>query len=328
MYMKPDVWLRTIRSEYLCEFIPSGGAAIKFAVLLPDVAGSDFSNALQEAARKEGFDYYFLDGASTRLHMIDQIFHSLARQVDWKGLAINFLLELFKSKQYAVPSNGQGFSFSNLASMNHRNEGELKNDTIGWLESTILGDFSMSHEFRVAMLRLCRAELEPDAASTSQSELIIQWLRGDLRHIAQLKNSSIFQRIARHNARHILFSLVRWLRVVGRKGLVLHIDISRYAVKRVRSIDQTVLHYSVAATLDLYEVLRQFVDATDEVEGLFMVVTAGRDFIADETRGLKRYPALRMRIWDDIRDRYRTNPFAPLTRLSRESFTSEVEALL
>jgi len=38
--------------------------------------------------------------------------------------------------------------------------------------------------------------------------------------------------------------------------------------------------------------------------------------LTDDRRGLNRYDALKLRIWDEVRDRHRQNPFASLIRVS------------
>jgi hypothetical protein len=69
--------------------------------------------------------------------------------------------------------------------------------------------------------------------------------------------------------------------------------------------------------MDAYEVLRQFVDATDELEGCLIGVLAPLEFLDDERRGVERYTALKLRVWDEVRDRQRANPLAALVRLTR-----------
>ena len=46
----------------------------------------------------------------------------------------------------------------------------------------------------------------------------------------------------------------------------------------------------------------------------------------DERRGLNRYEALKLRIWDDVRDKHRENPFAAMVKLARpdESISSRI----
>ena len=74
-------------------------------------------------------------------------------------------------------------------------------------------------------------------------------------------------------------------------------------------------YYSKAAVLDVYEVLRQLVDATDQLRSAFVAVTVPPVLVTDETRGLPAYSALHLRVVDEIRDRRRANPFAALVRL-------------
>src|ERR1022692_1664451 len=74
-------------------------------------------------------------------------------------------------------------------------------------------------------------------------------------------------------------------------------------------------YYSKAAVLDAYEVLRQFIDATDELRGVLFVAVMPPELMTDEARGLPAYSALQLRVADEVRDRRRANPFAALVRL-------------
>jgi hypothetical protein len=125
----------------------------------------------------------------------------------------------------------------------------------------------------------------------------------------------IYQKVARHNARHMLTSLTRWLRLTGKGGLILSLDISRYFGKRGESSTDGSLSFTPAATMDLFELLRQFLDTADEIEGLLMVVLAPEEFLTDSRRGVDRYEALKLRVWDDIRPKQRQNPLASLVRI-------------
>ena len=173
----------------------------------------------------------------------------------------------------------------------------------------------MCQEFRIAMIRLCMDQLDAGAATPFLSNAVKEWLRGELRLISTLKEALIFQKIARHNARHMLFSLIHWLRVNGKSGLVLALDITRYLISTRSKNPDDGFFYSMPAVLDAYEVLRQFIDGTDEMEGCLIVTIAPKDFLNDDKRGLNRYDALKLRIWDEVRDRQRQNPLASLIRL-------------
>jgi hypothetical protein len=136
-----------------------------------------------------------------------------------------------------------------------------------------------------------------------------------LKAISILKKAHIFQKVGRHNARHMLLSLTHWLKMVGVNGLVLCLDISRYLVKKPKAPDDN-LYYGTPAVLDAYDMLRKFIDATDNLEHCLILVIAPPEFIEDEKRGVARYQALKIRIWDEVRDRQRDNPCAPLVSVS------------
>jgi hypothetical protein len=98
--------------------------------------------------------------------------------------------------------------------------------------------------------------------------------------------------------------------------LVLDLDLDRIAVSRRPPVEQREGHYySKAAVLDAYELLRQLIDSTDQLRGVFAAVTLPPDLVADDGRGLPAYSALHLRIIDEVRDRRRANPFAALVRL-------------
>jgi hypothetical protein len=72
--------------------------------------------------------------------------------------------------------------------------------------------------------------------------------------------------------------------------------------------------------------LREFVDGTDELEFCLIVVVAPPSFLTDERRGLNLYQALRLRIWDEVRDRQRPNPLSSLVRLSAQEAPVNLQA--
>ena len=122
------------------------------------------------------------------------------------------------------------------------------------------------------MLRLSQAQVDASDAAQAENEFVLMWLRGELRLI-QRKNAGIFQRIARHNAGDMLASLTRWIVLTGGSGLVIDFDIRRCAL--AKRPDDEHLYYSKAAVIDVYELLRQLIDSTDELSSCFVLVTVG-----------------------------------------------------
>jgi hypothetical protein len=98
--------------------------------------------------------------------------------------------------------------------------------------------------------------------------------------------------------------------------MVIILDISRVTIPRNPRDDR--LFYTKAAMLDAYEVLRQFIDATDRVKACLLIVVAAPDFLDVETtgRGMGAYDALKFRVYDEIRDERLVNPMGALVRIS------------
>lgn len=318
MHLVQKEWTDVLRREYLQGFIRAGGSAVKFVTPMAGLDATAVTQALRTLATEERYHFVHVDAARTKVHMIDHVFHEIARQTAWNDLAYTFVSRLLEKNGLRLPAQRERFTLSVIAELNGREPHLLKNDLREDLEQEIFRDYRMSQEFRIAMIRLCRAQLEPAPPGVVPGEQITSWLRGELRRISELKWALIFQKVARHNARDMLSSLSHWLHLTGYSGLVLVLDIGRCLVQRPRPLDpgDTSLYYSTGAVLDTYEMLRQLVDETDDMEYCLVIVLAPPEFLQpDCRRGVQRYQALNMRIWDEVRDRYRANPFACLVRL-------------
>jgi P-loop Domain of unknown function (DUF2791) len=315
--MPANEWLPVLRKEYLQDFIKSGGAAVKFVVPLDGLEHNELLEKLSQTAAEDGYLFVAVNAATTKAHMIDGLFHAIAKQVAWDDLAYRFLCTVLSEGQYYLPENREDFSLAQIASLNGQNMGEMRRIINTRLRDRLFLDYAMAQEFRIAMLRLCQAQLDPEEVGVGMAEAVKEWLRGELRLISALKSVLIFQKIGRHNGRHMLFSLSHWLHVTGKAGLLMALDISRFLETRRSNAPDGSLYYSTPAVLDGYEVLRQFIDGTDELQFCLIVVLAPPRFLApEERRGLITYDALRLRIWDEVRDRQRPNPLSSLIRLS------------
>jgi P-loop Domain of unknown function (DUF2791) len=312
-------WLEVTGREYLEDFVRAGGAAVKLVVPGDAAEREGLRQCLAALAAQGGFRWASAEATTTRMHLIDQLFFAVARQLDWDDLARSFLRRHLVRSGLRVPDGAgapSGWPLS-LAALQEANDSpgpvfdaEVKRGLI----NRLYGDDTMSREFRLAMLRLCLAQLDP-ADDPDLAEAVRQWLRGELRLVSAVKRALIFQRIARHNARHLLVSVTHWLRQCGRSGLVLLLDVSRYGDATPPRARGPGHYYSPSACLDLYEVLRQLIDATDELDACYVAVVAGPEFLTDERRGLRSYQALYLRVADEVRDRYRPNPRSALVRL-------------
>jgi hypothetical protein len=310
--MTPAQWVDAMRTHYLDDFVLRGGASVKFAVMGSPDPESILANLIRGAAHDSGYYHVTVDARTVKLHMIDKVFFEVAGQIDWHALSHRFVKNLFAKNGYKLPEVDAPLTCRAIAELNEVEEKTLSIDFRKWLKKDLFNVLEMSQEFRVAMMRLCIEQVD-DAATSDIADSIILWLRGELRLISAVKGAFIYQRIGRHNARHMLFSLAYWLHLTGAAGLSLTLDITRYSASRVAGDPS--LFYGPSVVLDAYELLRQFIDATDELNFCLVTVLAAPEFLSDERRGVKRYRALDIRIANEVRDAERPNPLAALTRV-------------
>jgi hypothetical protein len=332
MAVAAQEWLDLIEREYIRDFIGAGGSAVKFVIVDPGDR-EWVERRIAELARGQGMLHLAVDVAAMRLHMIQDLFFALARQVDWARTTQDFVEALLRRQGLKWPNPGEPAGLDAVAEANSIDVAILRRDLRRWLTTELMRDTRMAQDFRVALTQLCLQCFEPPSAG-DEGDLatLLDWLRGEARTIGPLRRLQISSRIGRHNARALLRSLCRWLRLCGHAGLGVCIDIRELARPGSgRAADR--VRYSPAAVMDAYEVLRQLVDDADRMEGLQLIVLADETFLdGDPRRSIEAYVALKMRIYDDVRARGRDNPLAPLVRLERpgvargdgQAFASEV----
>lgn len=323
--MNPTEYVDFLAAEYLTGYVADGGAAVKFVVPTNDDDAEAFDAALATESTAKGYLSVRVDAVTTRIHLIDQVFFDIARQVDWRSLSRCAVRDAVTSAGYPpadVPPTTSNeaaidpLAVEHLAAHHAVDVNELTRDVNRELQQRMMHDYAMSLEFRVAMLRLCQAELASGQVTDAERDAVIAWLTGELRQMSMLRSAMIFRRIGRHNARPLLFSLAHWLALTGYSGLALQLDIRRLGfARRPLPEERKGLYYTKAALLDAYELLRQLVDNTDELGRCAIVVVAAPEFITDEARGMSAYQALQLRIHHEVRDRTRDNPYASLIRL-------------
>jgi len=321
-------WLPVIRKEYLQGFIKRGGATVKFVIPWEHLEHQVLREELQRASEEDNYIFVSVDAATTRVHMIDKLFNEVARQIAWDDLAHAFLSTTLLDSNYLIPSDKSDFSLSQIADLNGLDLGEMRAIINNRLRERLARAYEMTDDFRMAMLKLCQAQVDPQDLGVGGAEAVREWLWGELKLISGLKSAFIFEKIGRHNGLEILSSLSHWLHLAGKSGLVLNLDISRFLADERLGQPDGPLYYSAEAVVDGYEVLRQFIDSIDELQFCLMVVFAPPSFLTDEQRGVRKYDALYLRIWDEVHGRRTTNPLSPLIGISRQESESPGKRIL
>ncbi len=310
-------WLELIDKEYLRDFIVKGGAAVKF-VVADDAGIAALDTALVGQAAEHGLVFARVSSADVKLHMMQDVFFAVSRQINWEADAQRFVEGLFQRQGYQWPNPGEPVVLKDIAEANQTDATILHRDFKKWLTRELMKDTSMAQDFRLAVTQLCLNRLAPADHDGGTVAPILQWLRGELRLLGPLKNANIYAKITRHNARAMLRSLCRWLILAGHNGLFLVVDIRQLTL--TAPAVGGMLRYTSGAVMDAYEVLRQLVDDADMFDRFFVAVFANHAFIGDDRkRSVSAYTALKMRIWDDVRAQTKSNPLAPMVVIENEA---------
>ena len=103
MEIHPKTWLEILRKEYLQSYLRNGGGAVKFVVLPDADSQKALSQDLGQDARQENFVVAKVDARYTKAHMVDRLFHKVAKQLDWDELAYHYVVRLLVDHGYQVP---------------------------------------------------------------------------------------------------------------------------------------------------------------------------------------------------------------------------------
>lgn len=310
-------WADFIGQEYLESFIRYGGASIKFAVT-PEELSNDLVLAMAEQAQRQGCEFVEIDAAVARAHMPQDIFFTIARQLDWRLLTQRVIVELAKGLHYRtddVHLNGKENVYGAIGKANGLDAIGVLQELRPAIQENIFRNRSMARDFRTAMSHLCLIE-----ASNGDGEYagqpLIDWLTGANTRISNVRHFSVHTPINRTTARHFLESTLFWIRQASYSGVVILLDNTRVTVPR-RSDDGS-RFYTKAMVIDHYELLRELIDSADRLSSVLMVVLASPDFLDEDTRsrGFGAYPALMTRVMNDVHDKNLVNPMASLVQLS------------
>lgn len=302
-----------LAAEYFADYVPAGGAAVKVAVAGSQETAARMIRALGAAADATGARFTAVDSAEVRVDHVERLFLAVSAELDWDVLAATLVRGAYD--RAGIPAAAD-LRVAAVAAAHDMDPGELYRSVRRALEAQLLRDPMLIRELGRAVYRLAQAQLGGTDVDTAEHRAVLGWLRGEKVPAGLLRPSLITGRVARHNGRALLAGLAALLLATGTPGLVLCIDYARLAEARRPPVEaRTGVYYSKAAVLDAYEVLRQLIDATQDLRGLLVLAVLPPELITDENRGLPAYTALALRVADEVRDRRQPNPYSALVRL-------------
>lgn len=308
-------WVAILDREYLAEYIPAGGAALKVGARIDDGPVAAMGDALARQAALRGMLVARIDAATTRLHLAEHFLFAVADQIDWHDLVDRLVAALATVEGYAPAAPGSEPLFRRIASANDIDADVVRMEMKRAVSRRVWGDTRLARDFRVAMTQLALAHLTGGSEGATAFDAITDWLTGRNRAVSAVRPYHIHARISRTNARYIFESLLLSIASAGYPGLLVVLDISRLGVARNPKDER--LFYTRAGLMDAYELLRQFIDSTDRLRSCMIVVLTDVSFLDEEPwgRGLGAYQALKARVMDEVRDAHLVNPLASLVRV-------------
>jgi hypothetical protein len=301
-----DFW----REHYLDAYIAPGGSKIKF---IAGKSGSGKSRCLRlflSDAAERGFKTAYLSAKNVWLHDFKEIYAAILRTTDLQTCLQVCARNIVAQMGYRFEDIPQGMHFADYLIS------EGKFDPVTRLElRTQLGDAFFKNpridkNFAVCAALLTGGILGHPALEPASRDLLLAWLCGDksvrLPTLRKLGLSPF--KIAKHNARHMLRSLIEVLRLAGYAGLAVGMDDLDILIER-SSLEE--IRYTKMRREDSYESIRELIDEIDTLSHVMFVFAFDRRLMEDEAAGLKSYQALWMRIQNEIESR-RFNRFSDI----------------
>ena len=313
-------WIGHLDKDYLSTFIKDGGSTIKF-VVTDDERNPIVKDMVRSRGEELGYLVVGIDSEDSRFHMPQDIFFSMASQVDWRLTARKFILRLAKDLHYRtsdIDATSDGNVYEAIGNANNMNSEAILMALRPGFQDRIFRNRSMSKDFRVAMFHLCNLEGTPRDHIYYGGQPIIDWLTGTNNKVTSVRPFSIYNTINRTTAKYFLESALYWFHYVGFTGTLMMLDNSRVTVVK-RPTDGS-RYYTRPMALESYQLLREFIDSAERMTATMMLTISTSEFLNVESgprsRGIGAYPALQTRIMDDVKDRNLINPVASLVRLA------------
>lgn len=292
--LHPDDWV-SVMGQDLAEFVGAGGASVRLVVGESPADVGHARDALRALAGELDLHFFEVDGGQTKLHYPNEILAAVAAQIDFSKAMTSFLFQAVIDDQLEIPSDTSKFVVREVAELNGlvpRAVRELVNNRI---RSAIMRDRRLVRDVRYALFRLSQ-DVQAGWTTQAGSDVPSRWLTNQVAGIKELRELGIVQKVTRHNARGLLRSLLTWLPTAQRKGSVVFVDAQRLGLKQNPHDGEE--FYTRVALSDVYEVIRTFIDDTDDMRHVLLVFGMPREFLSVEPkgRGMGVYQALQFRV--------------------------------
>ena len=302
-----DFW----EEQYLSEYIPRGGNRIQF---LTGRRGSGKSHMIEYFINRIG-NYKTVSFSASKVWINDfkEIYFEALRQCDLEGCLSRCCETIITELGYSA-GEFEGSFMDHLAASG-LNDPITKREIRVQLNKMFMQNPLMDNNFACACAMLAGGLLGHPILEEPSREALLGWLSGSMDvKLPTLRSLGLSPvRIAKHNARHMLRSLIEIIKIAGYDGLVIAIDDLDVLIS-CDSLDE--IRYTKQKREDVYESVRELIDEIDTLRNVFFLFAFDRRLIDDEANGIKSYQALWFRIQNEIKTD-RVNRFSNMIDLDR-----------
>ncbi|KLU62490.1 hypothetical protein CEB3_c11180 [Peptococcaceae bacterium CEB3] len=314
-----DFW----REKYLASYLVAGGSKIKFLTGRTGSGKTHFLEMLALTAENLGYIPVNLSALEIGIHDFKEIYTAILRQVNLPERLRLCSHEVIRQLGYEPAKVPADLSLADYLSGQGLLDPLTKREIRQQLEKVFLTNPLMDNNFALACAHLTGGILGHPLLEEASRKLLLLWLEGSreakLPSIRRLGLSP--SRITKYNARHMLRSLVEVCCLAGYKGLIISID----NMEVLLGGEPESMRYTRGKREDAYESIRELIDEIDTLKHTMFVFSFDRALMDDDSKGLKSYQALWMRIQNEI-ESTRFNRFADIVDLDRlidEVYTPE-----
>jgi Cdc6-like AAA superfamily ATPase len=290
-----DFW----RERYLDAYIAPGGSKIKFITGPPGSGKSHCLRLFLSAAEDRGHKNVSLSAKKVWMHDFKEIYVAILNAVDLPACLQTCARDIVAKMGYRFEDIPSGMNFAehlvSIGAFDPIARLELRNR----LSAMFFKNPRIDKNFAVCVALMTGGVLGHPTLESASRDLLFAWLTGDksVRLPALRKLGLSPFKITKHNARHMLRSLIEILRLVGYAGLVVGMDDLDVLVEN-SSLEE--IRYTKMRREDAYESVRELIDEIDTLSHVMFVFAFDRKLLTDESAGLKSYQALWMRIQNEI----------------------------
>jgi hypothetical protein len=297
-------------------FVADGGAKIKFVVGRPGSGKSRWLAELAARAREAGYLVTAVDARQSPVRAIDDLYRRLLEPIDvWsigRRLAARVQRELGEDPAALGPEE----TFMERALRQGRVREIAQREARAAVERLVYRDPELERSFAFALTEMVADALGVRPLPAEERQILEHWLQGVPVPARERNRLHLRRAIDRSSARLMLRSWLRAVRLAGYRGHVLTVD--NLDVVLQRSPTSTLPRFTRRQRDELYETLRELIDEMDILEGLLLVIAGDRGLFEDPQLGLRSYPALWMRIQNEVEaqdSRGRVNRFLDIVDL-------------